>query len=198
MEPGAAITPMKKRIPNLLSILRLGCAPVMLAVAWAGGSRIGFLALLAIMLLTDALDGFLARRWGAESDLGRRLDSWGDYVGTVATVLGIWRLWPEVMRQEWPWFAMTVVGCLAIVAYGLIRWGRVLGYHTWLAKAMAIVLPPTVLVLLAGGPTWPFHLTVSLLVLCGFEELAIALLLPGYSGHMPSVWHALRRRRNVL
>ena len=123
MEPGAAITPMKKRIPNLLSLLRLGCAPVMLAVAWAGGSRIGFLALLAIMLLTDALDGFLAAGWGAESDLGRRLDSWGDYVGTVATVLGIWRLWPEVMRQEWPWFAMTVVGCLAIVAYGLILLG---------------------------------------------------------------------------
>jgi phosphatidylglycerophosphate synthase len=189
---------MRKRIPNLLSLLRLACAPVMLAVAWVGGSRIVFLALLGVMLLTDALDGFLARRWGAESDLGRRLDSWGDYAGTSVTVLGIWRLWPAVMCEEWPWFAVTVAGCFAIVAYGLIRWGRVLGYHTWLAKGMAIVLPPTVLVLLAGGPAWPFHLAVSLLVLCGLEEFAIAMILPGYSGQMPSIWHAWRRRRHLL
>jgi CDP-diacylglycerol--glycerol-3-phosphate 3-phosphatidyltransferase len=168
---------------------------MMLAAAWEAGSRPWFLGLLGVMLVTDALDGFLARKWGVESDLGRRLDSWGDYVGTVATVLGIWRLWPEIMRQEWPWFAMTLVGCLAIVAYGLIRWRRVLGYHTWLAKGVAISLPPTVLVLLAGGPAWPFHMAVGLLVLCGFEEMAIALLLPGYSGSMPSVWHALRRRK---
>jgi len=186
---------MKKKIPNLLSLLRLGCAPVMLAVAWAAGSRTWFLAVFGVMLLTDALDGFLARRWGVESDLGRRLDSWGDYIGTTATVLGIWRLWPVVMREEWPWFAITLAGCLAIVGYGLSRWRRVLGYHTWLAKGLAIVLPPTILVLLFGGPAWPFHLAVGLQVLCGFEELAIAMLLPGYSGPMRSAWHAWRQRK---
>jgi CDP-diacylglycerol--glycerol-3-phosphate 3-phosphatidyltransferase len=188
---------MRKQIPNLLSLLRLGCAPVMLAVAWVAGSRAGFFAVLGVMLLTDALDGFLARRWGVESDLGRRLDSWGDYVGTSATVLGIWRLWPAVMREEWPWFAITLAGCLGIVVYGLIRWRRVLGYHTWLAKGLAIVLPPTILVLLAGGSAVPFHLAVGLQVLCGFEELAIALLLPGYSGPMRSVWHAWRQRKKA-
>lgn len=192
MAPGVALTAMRKQIPNLLSLLRLGCAPVMLAIAWLAGSQVWFLVVMGFMLLTDALDGFLARRWAAESDLGRRLDSWGDYAGTIATVLGIWRLWPAVMRQEWPWFAMTLAGCLAIVAYGLIRWGRVLGYHTWLAKGMAIILPPAMLTLLAGWAAWPFHLAVCLLMLCGLEELAIALLLRGYSGHMPSLWHAWR------
>jgi hypothetical protein len=55
-----------------------------------------------------------------------------------------------------------------------------------------------VLVLLVGGPAWPFNLAVSLLVLCGLEESAIAMILPGYSGQMPSVWHAWRRRRQLL
>ncbi len=197
MEAGVALTAMKNRIPNLLSLLRLGCAPVMLAVAWLAGSRVWFLALLGLMLLTDAFDGFLARRWNVESDLGRRLDSWGDYVGTVATVLGIWRLWPDVIRTEWPWFATILAGCIGIVAYGLASRGSLLGYHTWLAKGLAIVLPPAVFVLLAGWAAWPFHAAVGLLLLCGIEEMAIAVVLPGYSGHMPSFWHAWRNRKKA-
>lgn len=186
---------MKKSLPNLLSGSRLGLAVVMVVAAWADGSRRVFLTLFVAALLTDGLDGFLARRWRVESDLGRRLDSWGDYVLTGAAVAGIWRLWPEVVRGQWPWFLTTLVGCFAIVAYGLIRWGRVLGYHTWMAKAMVVVLPVSVAVLLAGGPAWLFHVAVILQVGCGLEEMAIALALPGYSGLMPSFWHALRRRQ---
>ena len=60
---------------------------------------------------------------------------------------------------------------------------------------MVFVLPLAVVALLAGGPAAPFRVAVVLQVLCGVEEMTIAFLLPGYSGEMPSVWHALRRRR---
>ena len=190
---------MRKQLPNLLSLLRIVVlAPLMVALAWATGSRPWFLALFGAALVTDALDGFLARRLGAESDLGRRLDSWGDYAMTAAVVAAIWRLWPEVVQQEWPWFVTTLVGCFAIVAYGLVRWRRVLGFHTWLAKAMAMILPAGVVVLLAGWSAVPFHAAVILQVLCGVEEMVIAFLLPGFSGHIPSFWHALQRRRQGL
>ncbi len=187
---------MRKQLPNLLSLLRIVVlAPLMMALAWTTGSRVWFLALFGAALVTDALDGFLARRLGVESDLGRRLDSWGDYVMTAAVVAAIWRLWPEVMQKEWPWFVTTLIGCFAIVAYGLVRWRRVLGFHTWLAKAMAVILPAGVVVLLAGWSAVPFHDAVILQVLCGMEEMVIAFLLPGFSGHIPSFWHALQRRR---
>jgi phosphatidylglycerophosphate synthase len=187
---------MRKQLPNLLSLLRIVVlAPLMMALAWTTGSRVWFLALFGAALVTDALDGFLARRLGAESDLGRRLDSWGDYAMTAAVVVAIWRLWPEVVQQEWPWFVTTLVGCFAIVVYGLVRWRRVLGFHTWLAKAMAMILPAGVVVLLAGWSAVPFHAAVILQVLCGMEEMVIAFLLPGFSGHIPSFWHALQRRR---
>jgi phosphatidylglycerophosphate synthase len=186
---------MTKRLPNLLSALRLVLAPVMVIEAAAGGSRAGFLILFGAALVTDALDGYLARRLHAVSDLGRRLDSWGDYVMTAAAVAGIWLLWPDVMRREWPWFLTMVAAGFAIVIYGLVRWRRVLGYHTWLAKAMVFALPAAAAVLVAGWSAVPFHLAVLLQVLCGGEEMAIALLLPGYSGEMRSLWHAWRRRR---
>jgi len=188
---------MLKKLPNLLSILRLILCPVMVAVAWLTGSRPWFLGLFLAALLTDAFDGFLARRLHAESDLGRRLDSWGDYVLTATAVAAMCHLWPEVILAEWPWFVVTLVGCFTIVAYGLIRWRRVLGYHTWLAKFMAAALPTGVLVMLFGWSPAPFHIAVILQVLCGIEEMAIAFVLPGYSGHIPSLWHALERRRGA-
>jgi phosphatidylglycerophosphate synthase len=186
---------MRKNLPNLLSLTRLACAPLMVALAFGTGSRAWFFAFFGIALVTDALDGFLARWLQAESGLGRRLDSWGDYAMNAAVVTAIWRLWPAVMQREWPWFLTTLAGCLAIAAYGLIRWRRVLGYHTWLAKGMAIVLPPAVVIALVGWSAVPFHGAVGLQVLCGLEEMAIAFLLPGFSGYMPSLWHAWRRRR---
>lgn len=188
---------MWKNVPNLLSLMRLACAPLMVAFAFGTGSRPWFFALLGTALLTDALDGFLARRLHAESDLGRRLDSWGDYAMAVAVVVGIWRLWPAVMQREWPWFLTTLAGCFAIVAYGLIRWRRVLGYHTWLAKGLAVVLPPAMVMVLVGWSAIPFHVAVGLQVLCGLEEMAIAFLLPGFSGETPSLWHAWLHRREA-
>ncbi len=46
------------------------------------------------MLLSDGLDGFLARRLHPESDLGRRLDSYAAYAAILPTVVGLCPLWP--------------------------------------------------------------------------------------------------------
>lgn len=90
-----------RALPNLLSGLRLAAAPALLALAFAG-RREAFLWVLGGSLVTDALDGLAARALDARSELGRRLDSWGDYVTVLAAVPGVLLLWPDVMRREWP------------------------------------------------------------------------------------------------
>jgi phosphatidylglycerophosphate synthase len=184
----------RQDIPNLLTASRLGLAPAMVAVAWTTGSRAWFVGLLAAGLITDALDGWLARRMGAVSDLGRRLDSWGDYALMAAFALGLWRLWPEFVRAEWPWIAAGLAAFYGVVLWGLLRDGHAPGYHTWLCKALAIALPAALTALLAGAPAAWFHGVVVLQGLACAEEFAIAALLPGHRGEMPSVWHAWRRR----
>ena len=78
-------------LPNLLSGLRLLTAPILLYLAWSGRSRL-FLVLLALSLLSDALDGFLARRFNWTSEFGTRLDSWGDCAIYMTVPLCAWRL----------------------------------------------------------------------------------------------------------
>ena len=180
--------------PNLLTATRIALMPAVLAAALAG-SRWWFTALIAAALATDALDGFLARRLKAFSEFGRKLDSAADYVTLVAGVWGIALLWPDVMRRELPWVVTGLAAFLAVIVYGFLRLGRAPCYHTWASKILAVACGPTLIPLLAEWSAVPFHGVMTLLVLCGAEEILIAALVPWHVGEMPTVWHAWRLRR---
>ncbi len=183
-----------KIVPNLLSGLRIALVPALLTTAIAG-SRLWFLGLLAVSLLTDALDGFFARRLNAYSDLGRKLDSAADYLTMMTGLAGIALLWPDIVHRELLWVAAGLAAFFAAVVYGLIRLGRPPCYHTWASKVLAVLTALSLIPLLAGKSAVPFHVAVSLQVLAGIEEMVIALLVPWHVGEMASVWHALRLRR---
>jgi phosphatidylglycerophosphate synthase len=83
---------VQRLIPNLLSISRifLGAAIMML---YTPGNRILFtsaLVLTAIVVATDVLDGYLARKWGTATEEGYILDGLGDrgfYVALILTMV---------------------------------------------------------------------------------------------------------------
>lgn len=184
----------RRHWPNLISATRLALMPAVLGAAVAREREL-FVGLIAFSLLTDAVDGYLARRLGAESEFGRKLDSAADYVTLFTGTTGIALLWPEVVRRELPWILTGVAAFLAVIVLGLVRLGRAPCYHTWASKTGAVLCPLTLIPLLNGGPAWPFHAVILFLILTGLEEVAILLLLPGHVGEMPTLWHAWRRRR---
>lgn len=187
---------IRSLVPNLLSALRIALMPAVLLTA-VGGSKPWFVGLLVAALLTDAFDGFLARRLHAESELGRKLDSFADYLVMITGIAGIALLWPDIMRRELPWVATGLVAFFAVVIYGFVRLGRAPCYHTWASKILAVACGPTLIPLLAEWSAVPFHVVMTLLVLCGAEEILIAALVPWHVGEMPTVWHAWRLRRTT-
>lgn len=180
--------------PNLLSATRVALMPAVLTTAIAG-SRRWFVVLLVAALATDALDGFLARRLNAYSDLGRKLDSVADYLTMITGIAGIALLWPEIMRRELPWVGVGFAAFFAVVVHGLVRFGRAPCYHTWASKAGAVATAFSLVPLLAGWSAVPFHVVIGFQILVGLEELTIAILVPAHVGEMPSAWHAWRLRR---
>ncbi|HHH72959.1 MAG TPA: CDP-alcohol phosphatidyltransferase family protein, partial [Sulfuricurvum sp.] len=74
-------------IPNILSMMRLAMAPL-LVLTGITQSPESFFILLTLMLLSDALDGYLARRLQQTTVLGAKLDSYGDYATYLAVALG--------------------------------------------------------------------------------------------------------------
>lgn len=186
----------RSQLPNLLSATRLVLMPAALLAA-VGGSRPWFMVLLTAALLTDALDGFFARRWRAESEFGRKLDSYGDYVTLLSGTAGIALLWPDSIRRELPWVIAGFTTFSAMLVYGLMGFGRLLTYHTWLAKVGTMGCAGSLIPLLSEWAAWPFHLMISLQIFAAFEVVAISRLVPQYQGEVPTVWQAWKLRREA-
>jgi CDP-diacylglycerol--glycerol-3-phosphate 3-phosphatidyltransferase len=180
-------------LPNALSLFRIVAAPLLLLAAWLNRPTL-FLGLFGAALLSDALDGFLARRLHQTTALGGILDSWGDFALYCTTPLAVWWLWPEVIWQELPYVVAAIAAFLLPIIIGFIKFQRLTSYHTWGAKAVAVALGITTPLLLLGGPALPFRLAVFLLMLSAVDELTITLLLRHWQADIPSCLHAWRRR----
>lgn len=76
-------------LPNLLTYGRLVGVPVVAGlILWGGdAARWTALALFIAAAITDFFDGYLARRWGQQSALGRMLDPIADKVLVAAVLL---------------------------------------------------------------------------------------------------------------
>ena len=90
--------------PNVVSCVRFLLLPGLLGLAWLGRDRL-FLLVLTLSLLTDLLDGQLARWLNQRTELGAKLDSWADLATWLALPLCGWWLRSEALRQEALWLA---------------------------------------------------------------------------------------------
>lgn len=178
-----------RTIPNLLSIMRLALTPFLILAAW-NGHRPLFLTLFAAALVSDAADGYLARRLGQTSALGAKLDSWGDCALYCVTPPALWWLWPEIISRERLFVIAAVIAFMLPIAIGLVKYRKLTSYHTIGAKIAAVLLGVSVPLLLLGGPAWPFRLAVLALVIAELEEIAITLLLPEWQSNVLSIRHA--------
>jgi len=180
-------------VPNLLSLSRLAMVPVLAALAWTGHASL-FLVAFAASLASDVVDGWLARRCGVATALGSKLDSWGDMALYTTLPLFAWWLWPDILRAQALPLGIALVAYFLPTAIGLLRFRRLTSYHTWGAKATSVVMGGAALCLFLGGPAWPFHLAVLLLVAEAIEEIAITCVLRQRHEDVPSLWHALALR----
>lgn len=178
-------------IPNLLSILRILIAPLLLAAAAAGLPGL-FLFLFILSLLSDALDGFLARRLNQVSEWGAQLDSWGDLAIYLSAPLGVWLLWPSLMRQELTFILLGLAAFLFPILLGFYKFRRLTSYHTHAAKIAAVLLGITTPLLLIGGPAYPFRIAIIVFLVAELEEVAITIRLKRWQANIPSIFHCCR------
>jgi CDP-diacylglycerol--glycerol-3-phosphate 3-phosphatidyltransferase len=154
-----------------------------------------FLSCLAIALLSDALDGWLARRLVRGSALGTRLDSWADIVLCLSVPLEVWWLWPDLVRRESEFVGVVVACYAAPTLFALLKYRRLPSYHTWMAKLAGVLMGTGGLVFLAGGPAWAFHIAAFAVLIEAIEEMAMTAILPQWRSNVPSFWHALLMAR---
>jgi phosphatidylglycerophosphate synthase len=182
-------------IINGITLYRLIAAPFLLFIVFFAREAEPFKWLLAVSFFTDAIDGYLARRYKVVSVLGARLDSLGDDLTVVAGTIGLFVFKPEFIAKEYPW--LLFLFCLFIVQFilALSRYGKVTSFHTLLAK-IAAVFQGSFLILsffVAGPLYFLFYCTIFVTALELLEEIILIFLLPRWKANVKGIYWVLKQ-----
>jgi len=176
------------RIPNIISGVRILCAPILLFLAWEG-YRNAFIVLLSASLVSDAIDGYIARRFNVSSKLGAKLDSLGDMAIYLTVPICAWWLRPQILKQEALFVFIAIAAYLVPLIAGLIKFRKVPSYHTLGAKTAAVLMSTAILFLFLTEFTWIFRIAAIFQVVVACEEILITIRLPTLQSNVKSIWH---------
>lgn len=151
-----------------ITVFRLAMVPTFAACLWAAGReeagseaqvwwRWVALGSFLAAALSDAMDGFIARRFGQESVLGAQLDPLADKL-LLGTALVLLTFGPGWDGERLPWWMLGLVVFRDLATVGAIVWFRlrevtvVIRPH-WTGKVSTCLVMALVMVWLAGW--WP-------------------------------------------
>ncbi len=185
-----------RHVPNVLSGARALAVPVLLVLAFEE-QRVAFTWVLIPALLSDVLDGWIARAFALESKLGAALDSAADSLMLFVSVYGIWVFHPEVIRDH-AWVCGIAVGLWALEdVLALVRYGRLSSFHTYLSKLVANLLGFFIgWLFLFGFQPWMLYLAAGTSIVASLEELALLRVLPEWRTDVRGLWWVLREGRD--
>ena len=175
-------------IPNILSLLRLALVPVLVGLASAQRGDI-FLVVLAVSLLSDVLDGYLARKLGLVSELGAKLDSWGDILTYAAMILGLHLIWPDIFDKQAEFLFAAMMSFILPTLLAFRKFGAYPSYHTWGAKLAAVLMAPAYYVLILANADSFFRVVILFHLLVAAEEMAITFILNRPRSNVGSVFY---------
>ena len=175
-------------IPNILSLLRLALVPVLVGLASAQRGDI-FLVVLAVSLLSDVLDGYLARKLGLVSELGAKLDSWGDILTYAAMILGLHLIWPDIFDKQAEFLFAAMMSFILPTLLAFRKFGAYPSYHTWGAKLAAVLMAPAYYVLILADADSFFRVVILFRLLVAAEEMAITFILNRPRSNVGSVFY---------
>jgi cardiolipin synthase len=181
-------------LPNLITLARLACLPLFLWLLFGKEDRAAAAALLALLGITDWVDGYLARHLGQVSELGKILDPVADRLLFLVGAGGI------LIDGSVPaWFAVivlvreTLVGgaTLVLAALGARRIDV-----TWFGKAGTFGLMIAFPLFLASHSDLSWADTAGVLAwIAGIPGLVLSLYAAAL--YIPIARRALREGRAV-
>ncbi|MGL4632692.1 MAG: CDP-alcohol phosphatidyltransferase family protein [Leadbetterella sp.] len=120
-------------IPNFLSFYRLLSFPFLLWLIYSGNESL-FATILCINLVTDILDGLIARTYKLQTEFGAKLDSLADNGTYISAVLGIYTFKQDVLR-EYMWIIwLFVILYLIGTVYSLFKFKQHTSLHLYSSK----------------------------------------------------------------
>jgi len=180
---------------NSITLYRFLSAPVLVFLIFGQHTDL-FKWMLAISFFTDAIDGFLARKFKVTSVFGSRLDSIADDLTILAAIIGLFVLKIEFIKRN-----LVIVMVLALLlvlqnVLALIRYHKISSFHTYLAKAAAVLQGSfLILMFFLAEPVYPlFYAAAIISILDLLEEIILVILLPIWETDVKGLYWVLKKK----
>lgn len=157
-------------LPNILTLLRILLIPFIVG-AYLRGTRMGCFVLLLLSGMTDIADGFIARRFGMVSTLGKILDPAADKLTQAAVLLCLCRDFPQLAPLV---MLLVIKECsLGIFCLSAIKRSGEVHSSKWHGKLAAAILYLTLaahilLPQMSGRVSAALVLAAGISMLCSF------------------------------
>jgi len=120
-------------LPNAISLYRLVSFPFLLYLIYINDESL-FALLLCINLISDILDGLIARVFKLQTEFGARLDSLADWGTYILGFLGIYQFKMEDHKADF-WFLYVFIGLVFFYnIFSFVKFRRLPSLHPYSTK----------------------------------------------------------------
>jgi len=183
----------KAIIVNSITLYRLFASFVLLYFIVMNDITV-FKCLLLVSFFTDAIDGFLARKFHVTSIMGSKFDSIADDLTILMTVIGVFEFKPGFISHD-KLLVITLLGLYLIqTILALIKYRKISSFHTYLAKFAAIA-QGLFLIFLFFLPQWPlglFRVAAVLTILDLLEEIILVSMLTKWQTDVKGIYWVIK------
>ena len=157
---------MKKRIANIITGSRIVFSLLLLFIPLSSAL---FYIFYLFCGLTDMIDGTVARKTGAVSNFGAKLDTASDFVFMAVCVV---KLLPKINISVWLWIWIAIIAIVKVIniVMGFIRRKKLVALHTFLNKITGLLLFLLPLTLQFILPTYSFAVVCTIATIAAIQE----------------------------
>lgn len=187
-----------KQLPFLLIIFRLLLAPVILWLAYKGNDYKNWIVVACYLaLISDILDGIIARHYNVSTAKLRLWDSNVDLVFWLAACWCIWVCFPAEITNRW----LLILPLLIIEwipdAIYVLRFRKFGCAHNYASKLFGLFLLAMFMSLFLANSTVLLSTTILVGLVSQIDRILIALILPARVCDVPSSYHAYLIRKGI-
>lgn len=183
-------------IINTITVYRILAAPFLIYMVFTKQVEL-YKWMLAFSFFTDAIDGFLARKFKAASALGARLDSIADDLTVTAGIFGIFILRPQFVEQEVVLITVMLTLLFVEILLAFIRYRKMTSFHTYIAKIAAILQAVfIVLIFFCDEPPYLlFYIAAAFTIINLIEEIILIFMLPVWESDVKGLFWVIKREK---
>lgn len=184
----------KITIPNILSAYRLVTFPLILYFALKGQENL-FVIFLIINLVTDILDGLIARAFNMQTEFGARLDSIADIGTYILAILGIFVFKASEFKPHLLSFYVFIFLFIFANLLSLIKFKRLPSLHLYSWKIGGYIQGFFFFLLFAFDfyPAFYYFMIIwGIIAFC--EHICIQLMIKNMQSNLKGLYWVIRAR----